>query len=206
MNGNLVVLNNRREIEKKIGRPLSALASTILDFDELREVAELGAIGAIHVPIAVLPEIFVEIEGVARRISIPIAILNSSTVSSLIQCVESLSKKEPLRVNDFVKSAKMCLDRDRLCIELSAPSMDELAKLIHLAALTFMGTVEDLSAAKIVICFERHYLRTVFIEELCSIIGEELDRVENCVYTYLRTVTALGAACFRDIRSSRDRG
>jgi len=204
MNGNLVVLNNRRCVEREVGRPLSALASTIIDFEELKKVPELGAIGAIQIPVAVLPRLTIELDGRTESVRIPISIVSTELVAKLYSCIDAAAKIRLGVRNE--KEVKMYLNGSMVCIEIQGIEKfsGDVMEALYSAVATFMGCIRGVGDGKLVACFERDYMRSVFVEELCSIMGYRPEDVEECLRLYFTLIESLIRHCFTDTRSSQD--
>ncbi len=118
---NLAALVRRRYIEKKTGRTLSAMASTILDFDELVGRNIENPIGAVQIPVGVVGPLKVEGEYARGEFYVPLATTEGALVASVNRGVKAVTLSGGARaivVKDSMTRAPL----------LWTPSVEEAAR------------------------------------------------------------------------------
>ncbi len=90
-NANLAALVRRLFIEKKIGKTLSAIASTILDFEELVGRNIENPIGAVQIPLAIAGPLLIEGDYAKGEFYVPLATHEGALVASINRGMKAIT-------------------------------------------------------------------------------------------------------------------
>ena len=131
--GNLATVIRRKFLERKFNIVLSALASTIIDFDELSKINIKNTIGAIQIPLSIIGPFMVKGTKIKGELYIPLATLNKDVISNAKRGLEILSLSRVIETkvldNSLIASITMHVNNNSL-VKLANWVRDHIYKYV----------------------------------------------------------------------------
>ena len=175
--GNLAALVRRRFLEKKFNIILPALASTILDFDELSEIGIKDTIGAIQIPMSLVGPFQINGANAKGEFYVPLATLNVDIIDRI---------KRGLRIVSLSKGIETQILENLLVISIivdNSPTIKVINQVIDYICKSISPLNSNIRLSKSLIHTSKNLMEIELIFENYNEVNKiiSLERVQNII-------------------------